>query len=96
MSQQDTIPVRDEQPQQDNRDKTAAEMDHAPAHDTAKGRESAEDKQGEEPSGYRGENPSTAGAGGTHVISATPENADGRLNPSAPADTGTTVANTPE
>ncbi len=47
-----------------------------------------------EPSGYRGENPSTAGSGETHVQSATPENAEGQLNPSAPAQTGTTPGST--
>ncbi len=42
------------------------------------------------PSGYRGNNPGTSGSGETHVASATPENAIQQLNPSAPADTGTT------
>ncbi len=41
-------------------------------------------------SGYRGNNPGTAGSGATNVTSATPENSDGRLNPSSPGDTGTT------
>lgn len=44
----------------------------------------------EEPSGYRGDNPSTAGPGSTAVQSHTPENKQGSLNPSAPGDTGTT------
>ena len=43
-----------------------------------------------EPSGYRGNNPSTAGSGDTHVSSATPDNVNQQLNPSAPGDTGTT------
>ncbi len=43
-----------------------------------------------EASGYRGNNPGTAGSGETHVSTATPENFDGQLNPSAPANTGTT------
>ncbi len=43
-----------------------------------------------DPSGYRGNNSSTAGPGQTHVVSATPENAQQRLDPSAPAETGTT------
>ncbi len=43
-----------------------------------------------QPSGYRGENPGTAGSGETHVESATPDNAVQQLNPSAPGDTGTT------
>lgn len=41
-------------------------------------------------SGYRGNNPSTAGPGQTHVASATPDNAQHQLDPSAPAETGTT------
>ena len=43
-----------------------------------------------EPSGYRGNNSGTAGMGETHVTSATPENATGRLDPSSPGETGTT------
>lgn len=43
-----------------------------------------------EPSGYRGNNPSTAGSGDTGVHSATPDNAIQQLNPSSPGDTGTT------
>ncbi len=43
-----------------------------------------------DPSGYRGNNDSTAGPGQTHVESATPDNAQKELNPSAPAETGTT------
>ncbi len=43
-----------------------------------------------QPSGYRGENPATAGPGETHVQSATPDNAQKQLDPSAPGQTGTT------
>jgi hypothetical protein len=43
-----------------------------------------------QPSGPRGDNPATAGRGETAVNSHTSENAAGRLNPSAPGDTGTT------
>jgi hypothetical protein len=43
-----------------------------------------------QPSGYRGNNPATAGSGETHVESSTPDNAVQQLNPSAPANTGTT------
>ncbi len=50
----------------------------------------------EEPSGYGGTNPSTAGPGPTAVRSDTPENREGRLNPSAPGDTGTTPGSTPQ
>lgn len=48
-----------------------------------------------EPSGYTGGNPSTAGPGPTGIRSATPENSAGRINPSAPGDTGTTPGTTP-
>ena len=48
-----------------------------------------------EPSGYRGDNPSTAGPGSTAIKSATPENSSGAINPSAPGDTGTTPGTTP-
>jgi len=43
-----------------------------------------------QPSGPRGDNPGTAGPGETKVNSGTAENAEGRLNPSAPGETGTT------
>ncbi len=45
---------------------------------------------GAEPSGPKGDNPGTAGPGPTGVRSETPENAKGRLNPSAPEDANTT------
>ena len=44
----------------------------------------------EEPSGYTGGNPSTAGPGQTAVRSETPENNAGHINPSAPEDSNTT------
>ena len=47
-------------------------------------------KQGAEPSGYKGDNPATAGQGPTALHSATPENREGKLNPSAPGDAGIT------
>lgn len=43
-----------------------------------------------EPSGPRGDNPATSGSGDTRVRSSTPENSAGKINPSAPGDTGTT------
>ena len=43
-----------------------------------------------QPSGYRGDNPSTAGRGETKVESKTPDNSEKELNPSAPGETGTT------
>ncbi len=52
--------------------------------------------QGREASGYRGTNPSTAGPGETGVRSETPENAAGKLNPSAPGDTGVTPGSVAE
>ncbi|GAA3756713.1 hypothetical protein [Terriglobus aquaticus] len=79
------ISTRDEAPQEANRAKTGQTADPAaPGH------------VAEEPSGYRGENPSTAGMGGTGIRSVTPENARGHLNPSAPGDTGTTPGTTPQ
>jgi hypothetical protein len=47
-----------------------------------------------EASGARGDNPATAGPGPTGVNSNTPENAAGRLNPSAPEDTNVTPGST--
>lgn len=49
-----------------------------------------------EPSGYKGDNPGTAGPGATGVRSATPENEAGQLNPSAPGNAGTTPGTTTE
>jgi hypothetical protein len=43
-----------------------------------------------EPSGTRGDNPSTAGPAQTGVRSDRPENASGHLNPSAPEDVNIT------
>lgn len=43
-----------------------------------------------QPSGPDGQNPATAGSGETHTKSQTPENAEGKINPSAPGETGTT------
>lgn len=43
-----------------------------------------------QPSGPRGDNPSTAGPGHTAVRSNTPENNLGHLNPSAPEDANIT------
>lgn len=48
------------------------------------------DQAAVQPSGYRGENPSTAGPGQTAVRSNTPENSGGHLNPSAPEDSNIT------
>jgi hypothetical protein len=47
-----------------------------------------------QPSGPKGDNPSTAGPGPTGVRSETPENAKGHLNPSAPGDANTTPGTT--
>ncbi|MGI4758753.1 MAG: hypothetical protein ACRYGF_18130 [Janthinobacterium lividum] len=55
-----------------------------------------QDQSKAEPSGYRGDNPSTAGPGPTAVRSGTPENSQGGINPSAPGDTGTTPGTTPQ
>ncbi len=47
-------------------------------------------QDGKEPSGYKGNNPATAGPGNTQVSSNTPEGAKGHIDPSAPGDTGIT------
>jgi len=49
-----------------------------------------------QPSGPRGDNPSTAGPGNTGVRSDTPENAAGHINPSAPEDSNVTPGTLPE
>ncbi len=87
-----SLPVRDETPQSSNRAKTAESEQNSAGQPSHRSRE---ESQAEEPSGYRGENPSTAGPGGTGIRSATPENAGGHINPSAPGDTGTTPGTTP-
>ena len=56
---------------------------------------SAPDPAHAEPSGPRGDNPATSGTGNTNVRSKTPENSAGKINPSAPGDTGTTPGTTP-
>lgn len=45
---------------------------------------------GTTPSGYDGENPSTAGPGDTSVTGSTPETKEGKINPSAPNDANMT------
>ena len=49
-----------------------------------------------EPSGYKGDNPATAGPGPSEVDSNTPDNKQGHLNPSAPEDSNTTPGTTGE
>jgi len=51
-------------------------------------------KHATEPSGPKGDNPSTAGPGPTAVTSNTPENSQGHINPSAPEDANTTPGTT--
>jgi hypothetical protein len=51
---------------------------------------SPNDQHAVEPSGPRGDNPSTAGPGPTNVKSKTPENRLGHINPSAPEDVNVT------
>ena len=57
---------------------------------------SDEQKAKVEPSGYKGDNPATAGPGETKVQSNTPENDKGSINPSAPEDSNTTPGTTTE
>jgi hypothetical protein len=47
-------------------------------------------KHAVEPSGPKGDDPSTAGPGPTNVKSNTPENNLGHINPSSPEDANTT------
>ena len=66
-----------------------------PPQDAAKPKSAADQTTQEkaasaEPSGPKGDNPATAGAGETKVQSDTPENRLGHLNPSAPEDSNTT------
>jgi hypothetical protein len=49
-----------------------------------------------QPSGPKGDNPATAGQGETKVTSGVAEKAEGQINPSSPADTGTTPGTTAE
>jgi hypothetical protein len=49
-----------------------------------------EQKAGITPSGPKGDNPATAGPGKHEVQSKTPENANGRINPSSPEDANVT------
>jgi hypothetical protein len=51
-------------------------------------------KHAVEPSGPKGDDPSTAGPGPTKVSSNTPENSLGHINPSAPEDANTTPGST--
>lgn len=55
-----------------------------------------EGQAGKEASGYKGDNPSTAGPGNTEVTSNTPEGAARQINPSAPGDTGVTPGSVDE
>ena len=52
-------------------------------------------RHGLQPSGPRGDNPATAGPGPTSVRSDTPENAEGKINPS-PEDTNITPGIEPD
>ena len=51
-------------------------------------------KHAVEPSGPKGDDPSTAGPGPKKVSSNTPENNLGHINPSAPEDANTTPGST--
>lgn len=69
-------------------------MDEVSTKPMPKNTEDLEQDAKVEPSGYRGDNPSTAGPGSTGVRSDTPENSRGGLDPSAPGNTGTTPGST--
>jgi hypothetical protein len=53
-------------------------------------------KHAVEPSGPKGDDPSTAGPGPTKVKSSTPENRLGHIDPSAPENANTTPGTTGE
>lgn len=59
-------------------------------HSTQPGQPEA-NRKAVEPSGPLGDNPATAGAGKTEVVSETPENREGQINPSAPNDSTTSA-----
>ena len=67
--------------------------EHAPGPNAAKPAVGSHAKA-MEPSGSEGNDPSTAGPGSTNVVSSTPENEKGHLNPSAPEDANTTPQST--
>jgi hypothetical protein len=52
-------------------------------------------RHGVQPSGPLGDNPATAGPGPTKVRSGTPENSEGKINPS-PEDANSTPGTTPK
>jgi hypothetical protein len=61
-----------------------------PGHGSTGSDESSPADSAAQPSGPKGDNPSTAEKGETQVQSGTPENALGHLNPSAPEDSNVT------
>ena len=66
------------------------QMEHAVLKESNDGRQPSEQEVGQTPSGPKGDNPGTAGPGKTEVVSKTPENATGHINPSAPEDANVT------
>jgi hypothetical protein len=66
------------------------------AEETKGGKVEGEDGAKAQPSGPKSDNPATAGRGETKVTSEVPEKAVGQLNPSSPADTGTTPGSVAE
>jgi hypothetical protein len=65
------------------------QMDSAQKAGKGGGQPSAQEV-GQTPSGPKGDNPATAGPGKTEVVSKTPENAKGHINPSSPEDANVT------
>lgn len=58
------------------------------------GEEQEKSGKGGTASGYAGQKGATAGPGPTKVVSTTPENEKGEINPSAPEDSNTTPGST--
>jgi hypothetical protein len=69
----------------DSMDRRLTDKDQSQANDAGQQSNSAA-----EPSGPKGDDPSTAGPGPTKVKSETPENRLGHINPSAPEEANTT------
>jgi hypothetical protein len=67
-----------------------------PSNQTSYQHPPANTKHAVEPSGPKGDDPSTAGPGPTKVKSGTPENRLGHIDPSAPENANTTPGTTGE
>ena len=96
MAEQESLVEKNqrEASEADTQQRSAAEANQERS--STQGQQVMPGEAGAEPSGYRGDNPSTAGTGQTEVKSSTPENKLGHLNPSAPEDVNVTPGSTTE